>query len=409
MAGITGLSPINRYWDRILWKGRRVTLARGRPKSDRGPSSPVIVAGLYSTASGVGETARSCARALQDRGVEVLRCDLSALFGQAESTFRPSRTLSHPGQQCGTIILHVNAPETELALFGMRAWRLQNWRIIGYWAWELERLPDGWASAARYLSEIWTPSRFSAAAIQASVDVPVHTVPPAIQPPDPLPVRCRQLTEFEGLTCLVMADGRSSLERKNVIAAIRLFDRAFGARTDVRLVVKTRNLDADPRKARVIRKLCHAPNKLLIDEALSNDEKWALLNSADILLSLHRSEGFGLSLAEAMALGKAVIATRWSGNLDFMTRANSVLVPARFIPVADPSGPYDGVLDARWAAPDLDSALKALKWVAASPEARQEIGNVARATIRQRYDGGDFFNALTGPSRRARASDTGQV
>ncbi|MEE9380520.1 MAG: hypothetical protein V3V03_03860, partial [Hyphomonadaceae bacterium] len=104
---------------------------------------PLVVAGMFKTANGMGQSARSCVQALRENGFDPTLVDLSDLFNQADS--HPELELQKmPSSNSGTLILHANAPETERALLALKLRRWHNWRIIGYWAWELTHAPSNW-------------------------------------------------------------------------------------------------------------------------------------------------------------------------------------------------------------------------------------------------------------------------
>jgi glycosyltransferase involved in cell wall biosynthesis len=122
----------------------------------------------------------------------------------------------------------------------------------------------------------------------------------------------------------------------------------------------------------------------LVSEHFSESDMIAFIGAFDVLVSLHRAEGFGLTLAEAMAQGVAVIATEFSGNLQFMDSTNARLVPAAVVPVSDPDGPYTGLErdpEQGWGEPQLWAAAIALRELAGSKALRDQISTAARATI----------------------------
>jgi glycosyltransferase involved in cell wall biosynthesis len=118
----------------------------------------------------------------------------------------------------------------------------------------------------------------------------------------------------------------------------------------------------------------------LLTERLDDEGVWGLIASADVVLSLHRSEGYGLVLAEAMKLRRCVVATGWSGNMDFMDAGNSVPIPFRRVPVKDPQKQYVAV-DQTWADADIPAAAAALRRLEADPEARRRLSARAFETL----------------------------
>jgi glycosyltransferase involved in cell wall biosynthesis len=338
---------------------------------------------LFSTASGIGESARSCFKALAGQSERVLSYDLSQAFNQTDLAPWPS---SERGDfaKCSTLIIHLNAPEFEKALLelGLGFWRKK--RIIGYWAWELPEFPDGWEQATRLVSEIWVPSAYVKDVLQKKVDKKIRVVPHYIEP-----VETCEPTYSTNPHILVMADGSSSFERKNVLGAISIFQLAFRDRDQVRLTVKLRNLEHHPETCSVIHRICGDDNRIsLVSETLSTDALKNLMRSCDILLSAHRAEGFGLHLAEAMAMAKVVVATNWSGNCDFMTEHNSILLPYNMVPISDTSGIYKAGDTTRWAEPDIAESAFLLQDIS------KDLARQRALSLRARHDVSETLSHL---------------
>jgi glycosyltransferase involved in cell wall biosynthesis len=169
----------------------------------------------------------------------------------------------------------------------------------------------------------------------------------------------------------------SSLERKNPYAAITAFRAAFGDRRDRLLILKVGFPTHFPSDFAAIAQAADVPNIRLETRNLPRADNHALIAAADMVLSLHRSEAFGLVLAEAMLLGKPVIATGWSGNMDFMDQENAALVGYRLVAALDRRGTYD-VENAVWAEPDLFDAVTHLRRLADDQLARRSLGAAAR-------------------------------
>lgn len=359
---------------------------------------PLIVAGLFRTSSGIGESARTCADAFEKHGLNVVRCDLSDAFSQVDL---PTDNIfsEFPSSRHGTLILHLNAPETLTALRSLGYRKNKRWRIIGYWVWELESLPKSWVTEAQHLNEIWTPTEFSARAISNAVDIPVKVVPHFVKPPEGrihTPAFRHQLPPNSTVVG-IFADGRSSFDRKNLLGSLRAFLSGVGANSDCWLLIKTRNLTEHPAIAHAVAEAIHSmPRIIQIDSSLPKPQQWGLIDSCDIMLSLHRSEGFGLVLAEAMSLGKCVVATGWSGNTDFMNKYNAFPVSYRLVEAIDSTGVY-GNLDENlcWADPDLSRAAKLLSKLVRAPELRAKIGANAAATVKEQLDGAAYVSALS--------------
>ena len=354
--------------------------------------SPLVVAGMFKTGNGIGRAARCCYEALCLEGLSPLAVDLSEMFQQVE-TESPIPLSPMPRAPTGTIILFANAPETERALMGLGLRRWHDWRIIGAWAWELPVGPAGWSRQARMLSEVWYPSQFVRDALQQDLRIPYRVVPhyvPAQSTEQRVPLRAER-NDGVRLRLLTVGDGRSSLPRKNLLSAIRMFKQAFAGQEQAEMDLKCRNLNLFPEYERdVMQAIDGDPRIHVIDRTLPQDEHEALLARADVLVSPHRAEGFGLNLAEAMACGKAVIATGWSGNLEFMDNDNSILLPYRLAPVQDPSGIYSGFGDARWAEAEVEAGAQALRNLYDSPSSLDTLAeagwnSIGRTLISDRY------------------------
>lgn len=365
-------------------------LALPRPSTGPWPEEveiPLVVAGMFRTGSGLGRAAQRCYEALTLEGLSPIAVDLSDRFNQAD--LDPSIPLEpFPFAKAGTIILVANPPELPLALraLGLRRWH--NWRIVGAWVWEHPVVPESWKQAEKLVSEIWAPSVFVAEAFRRRFDRPVKIVPhytPVLAPP----------SRADGpLRVLTLADARSSLERKNPLAAIRMFRAAFGPETRAELVIKCRNLDQYPDYASEVATAVGNDSRIVLKtETLSDADQARLVQSCDVLLSPHRAEGFGVPLAEAMALGKYVIATGWSGNLEFMDRGNSVLLPYTLVPVIDRTGVYPQVPGAVWAEPNFDAGVAALR-AAAAPGGRDSFRDSGPAAIAARLGTRAYVDAL---------------
>lgn len=378
---------------RVKWRARQHLVPRPQARAHRhAVGAPVVVAGLFSTASGIGESARLCARRLEQSGLEVIRLDLSALFEQVELGSSQTEPLCLPNTQECTLIVHLNAPELDAVLFRLRQQIKPRWRIIAYWAWELSLLPPNWRGVTRHLTEIWTPSEFVSEVVRGVVDVPVVTVPHGVAAPKTIRRRRKDTTT---LSACIMADGRSSFERKNVMGSIEMFRHAFRGRDDVRLNVKLRNLAEFPGFSADVEALAREDGRVgLLDETLGPVDRWDVLERSDVILSAHRAEGFGLHLAEAMSIGVVPVATNWSGNMQFMCPETACLLDYRLVPVRDPFGVYSKPSDAHWAAPDLGKGIESLRALAEKPDRLAHLSHMAARALPRRLDCNAYFNAL---------------
>jgi glycosyltransferase involved in cell wall biosynthesis len=253
---------------------------------------------------------------------------------------------------------------------------------IGYWAWELLELPQEWEFAFDFFDEIWTPSNFAAEAVANIASVPVIKVPHSIDLLKPSLTKKDLNLPEDKFIFLFMFDFGSSFERKNPLATIEAFKKAFGAdNNDVLLIVKYYNNHEYPQQSELLQASVENCSSIqLINQHLTRDELNSLVKNCDCYVSLHRSEGFGLSMAEAMYLGKPVIATGYSSNLDFMNVGNSFLVKYDLITTTEAYGCYpEGSV---WADADVEHAAWLMKQVFENPQQAKKISQRAAFEIK---------------------------
>jgi glycosyltransferase involved in cell wall biosynthesis len=262
-------------------------------------------------------------------------------------------------------------------------------RSIGFWAWELERLPLYWRHAFSFYDAIWTHAEFGRAAVAQEELRPVRAIRPGVSLP-PLrrqPSRAELGLPDDATVFLFMFDFHSFASRKNPEAVVAAFVQAFPRGDErVHLLLKTQCGDADPEAWMRLNALCTDPRITIRDMVMEREQVIALVCSADAFVSLHRSEGFGRGPAEAMLLGKPVILTDYSATTDFATRDCAYLVDYRLKPVARHE--YPGVredLEVHWAEPDIAMAAAHMRHVHEHPEAARALGLRARARIEQLY------------------------
>jgi glycosyltransferase involved in cell wall biosynthesis len=320
----------------------------------------VVVAALGRT-NGIASGARLQWAALRELGVDAELLDATPALRNPLL-----RIPHHPGS---AYIFHSGGPQVANLIGGVLPHAARAYRV-GYWAWELPDPPLDWLGCDRNVAEIWVPSAFSRASLIRLVCRPIEIVPHYISPRP-----ARQRRENAPFTVLTMADSRSSWSRKNPEGALRAFRAAFGESPAARMVLKLSGRADELRAFEAsLGDLLDSANVELVRGHLDDAELAALYRSADVLLSLHRAEGYGLPLNEAMAHGLPVIATGWSGNLDFMNASDSCLMPYRLVPVADSSAIYGGSC---WAEPDLDAAAQALRRLADEPGFYSRVATAA--------------------------------
>lgn len=341
----------------------------------------VNVLGYLREAKGIGEAARLYAAALRAAEVPVRTGAVDAGFspsaGEAhESLEGLSRSSEHPVD-----LVCLNAPELRRLLDGEGRLPGGGYRI-GVWAWEVDTVPPEWAETARELDEIWVYSRFVAELLGRALPVPVVVVPlPILEPdvgPEPLPDPGRDFT------FLFMFDFHSMLQRKNPMGLIDAYTRAFSEGEGARLVVKSFNGDQRPGDLAALREATAGRADIeVVDEYVSLQDKNRLLAACGCYVSLHRAEGFGLTLGEAMALGRPVVATGYSGNLDFMPPGTGELVRWNSAQVgADVEVYPEG---ACWAEPDTADAARLMRGLFDDRERAAAMGQRGQAFIAERF------------------------
>ncbi len=282
------------------------------------------------------------------------------------------------------LLLHVNAPMVSFALLRLPRGLVRRRRIVGVWAWELPLVPETWRAGLEFVHEIWAPSQFTADALRgfapANIPVRVVPIPVAVTPPVPSALdRAAFGLPADAVVTLCSFNLASSFVRKNPLASIAAHRAAFGDRADRVLVLKIGNPDHFPADMRTISDaVADLGNVRIETRTLSEGDTHALTACADIVISLHRSEGFGLVPAEAMLLGRAVVVTGWSGNMDYMDETCAGLIAPRLIPAKDPRGVFEAP-GAVWADPDPLEAALWLTRFADSAELREEFGARAKA------------------------------
>ena len=395
---------IHALWRRFPAAERRRAFAHASawlvPRPDRPPPIPtpgLTVGGELSRASGLGEGARLMLRGVEQLGLPAWPVEVAAPVGGGIGEVAYAH---HGTPPAGTpLVLHVNAPLLPLALARLGSGLRRGRRVIGYWAWELPIVPRDWHPALKFVHDVWVPSQFTAAALEPLLPGRVRVVRPALATlpltPSPLDRTAFGLPR-DAVVVLVAFNLASSFVRKNPLAAVAAFRAAFGDRSDRILLLKVINPDHFPQDFALLKSVvADHPNIRIETRLMPSGDRLALMNATDIVLSLHRSEGLGLVAAEAMLLGKPVVATGWSGNLDFMDDTSAGLVPARLVPARDPRGVLQ-VEGAVWAEPDIGTAAAHLRRLADDPIERTALGSRGRQMAQARLGLDTLASALRG-------------
>ncbi len=340
-----------------------------RPSPPPEHSNGAVVAGDMDGLYGIAESGRVVHRALTQLGL----ARGTMAFGL------PSVVPTHtePLPEGAAVITVLNAPLLPVAGARLPRKLLRGRRIIGLWVWELPQVPAEWRIGGEFVHDVWAPSRFCAQAFEAVAPGRVHVVPYPIAA-GPTPPIAGNRASFglpeDAFIVLCAFNLASSFARKNPLASIAAFRAAFGPDTSAQLVLKVSGADRNGAAlAKVAAAAAGAANIRIIADELSDAALRGLMAASDVILSLHRAEGFGLIPATGALLGKPVIATAWSGNLDFMAPECSALVSAKLIPVDDSEGIYT-MPGAHWAEPDIEDAVAWLRRLSTDTTLRQTMG-----------------------------------
>lgn len=346
----------------------------------------VNLAGFLTAELGVGESARCMVRAADAAGLPtaLVPLKLHCKNPLGDRTFAARLQDDNPHR---VNVVHLDPPASRDLDHHHPTFRAGKYNIA-YWAWELPEFPDSWVPACAYFDEIWCPSDFVREAISLKVPLPVITMPHAISfPPPPADGRAHFGLPADKFLFLVLYDLNSYTARKNPQAAIEAFRRSGLAGHGAALVIKVHNVAGNEADfAHLQADVADLPGTVLITETLSREDVYRLQAACDCYVSLHRSEGFGLAVAECMLLGKPVIATDWSATAEFLDATNGCPVRYRLNPLERNHGPYGkGQL---WAEADADHAAEWMRRLRADAALCARLGAAAHATIVARFSPG---------------------
>jgi glycosyltransferase involved in cell wall biosynthesis len=375
----------------IVPRPREQSTHESLPRGPR-PDMSMQVTGLLTGTLGLGEAARGYVRALQAADIPVSTSTVDV------SEFVQSRGPAHEGYarvdytdisestRAGFNLVCINADELPTFARTMGESYLTERPSIGVWGWETDAIPARWREAFPLLDEIWVYSTYVAANLARVAPIPVRCIPPPVSPPEVGDVDL-DLGLPDGFRFLFMFDFFSTIQRKNPVGLIHAFQRAFEPGEGQQLVIKTINgVHRYEALEEVLAAAGGRPDIHVVDRSLSGPERDALVAGCDCYVSLHRSEGFGLTLAECMALGKPVIGTGFSATTDFMTEDNSYPVGYELTRVGADCEIYPP--DGTWAEPDLEQAARHMRRVIADPDEARAKGERARARIEELYSPG---------------------
>jgi glycosyltransferase involved in cell wall biosynthesis len=404
LGRVTGLGPLQRY--RAQNRNRQLRLLaiesdgceriydfskRESPYSTSFARSHtrtgMNVVGFLTADLGLGESARCMVRAADaaDIPVALVSLKLNCRNRLGDLTYASRLQDSNP---YGANVFHIDPPVArDIDHHHGNDFRKNKYNI-GYFAWELPEFPDAWLPALDYFDEIWCPSNFVRDSIAIKALYPVLTMPHSIGFVRPESGREALRQKFNlpagRFLFLTLFDLNSYTARKNPRAVIEAFRRSGLAGDRVALVIKVQNADANPADfAALSEAVRDLPGTVIISATLSRSEVYELEAACDCFVSLHRSEGFGLAIAECMYLGKPVIATDWSATSEYLNRDNGYPVRYSLVELTENHGPYGK--GSTWAEADAGHAAEVMRRVVGHPSEALALGEAARRSIEERF------------------------
>lgn len=343
----------------------------------------VNLIGFCQSESGLGQAMRNVHRSIQACNIPCTVMSLNDPNMKQGKHHDDSFSQSHSYK---VNLININADQSINHFIRHDHQILLNRYNIGYFNWELETFPDCWLDSFFFYDEIWAPSSFTQKSIQTRSPIPVLLMPYSIsisQLPGHLDRGYFGL-DPNAYVFLFVFDCNSIVSRKNPAAVIQAFQRAFGTQHDVILVIKMMNGATHHAHIENLKELSKEQSNIrLIDQLWERQISNALMQACDVFVSLHRSEGFGLNLCEAMAMSKPVIATHYSANVDYMNDSNAYLVDFHKVKLRNKYGPY--LIGEVWAEPDVEHAARLMKHVYENRTEARLKGLKAQETIQAGY------------------------
>jgi len=345
------------------------------------------VVGFLTADLGIGESARCMVRAADAAALPValVNLKLNCRNRLGDTTYAGRLEDANP---YGANVFHIDPPVARDIDHHHGAHFRDGKYNIGYFAWELPDFPDSWMSSLDYFDEIWCPSNFVRESLALKSILPVLTMPHAIafeRPTGaPASLRARFGLPAGRFLFLCLFDLNSYTARKNPGAVIEAFRRSGLAAGDATLVIKVQNADLNGADFEALRDAVRdLPGTVIVSATLSRADVYALEAACDCFVSLHRSEGFGLAVAESMYLGKPVISTDWSATAEYVSHANGYPVRYTLATLAENHGPYSK--GSTWAEADVGHAAELMRRVASNPAEGAQLGAAARRTVEERF------------------------
>lgn len=376
---------------------RAQVLQRLIPRSRRALESgaPIEVAGYFSMTAGVAESARLCVDAMSRAGIALKIADVSTDPQEKRDVeWAPPHLASAAAP---TRILHLNPPMLPRAILKLGIGDFRRTFNIGYWAWELEVIPDEWKNALRYMNAIFVPSEFTRKAIARHTKIPVIVVPHPVNEKQAATGMRAQfgIPDSAFLVSTIFSAG-SSINRKNPEAVLKAFRQFATDRPDAFMLMKASgNPSRDERLRALVASASEAGNIRIVTDNLPSSAINGIIRQSDAYISLHRSEGFGLTVAEAILGGTPVVSTGWSGTVDFCDPHNTWNTDYTLVPVVDTHPEFAGLSDARWADASPEHAALQLREIAGNPQQAAERAIGARDFLSRYLADRTYEKALT--------------
>ena len=344
--------------------------------------------GPWNYDNGLGAASRELLCALRHTRARLNIYPITAPFHVHRQVAPPIATVDFAGRP-DLAIVHLNPDSWHLLTPAQRQVIQSAKQKVGYWVWETDTLPYTWCHDLHSVDRIWAPSTYCAKVFRDNVDVPVDVVPHPVRIPADTGGAVRNaLLSRLGVdparrVILYVFDGASYLIRKNPEALIRAFADSGLERDGWNLLLKVKHLNDRPKAGKALADMARStPGTVLVDISLSADEVVHLFAAVDVYASPHCSEGFGLTVAEAMAVGKPVVATDFGGTRDFLRSGTGYPVAWHPFTLEEDHGHY--LEGHSWAKIDEDALGTALVKAARAVEAGDStIGAAARAEIKR--------------------------
>jgi glycosyltransferase involved in cell wall biosynthesis len=351
------------------------------PLQAKGQEFGANLAGFFTGQFGIAASSRAFADALK---LAEVPCVINNVVLEVHGERRKISSIPARTNPYAINLVHVNADLAEHFFDSNGPAYSEGKYNIGIWYWEMPRFRSRWLSAFSFYDEMWVTSSFTQHCLSRISPVPVVKIRyPLFLDTSIVEGKARRRFDLKEdlYVFLFMFDFTGGFERKNPLALLKAFRLAFGRDERALLVVSHINSWLYPTAAKILGKASSGLNVRMIDKHLSERDYLSLLAASDCYVSLHRSEGLGLTLAQAMFLGKPVIATAYSGNMDFMTTDNSLLVRCKLVELDRGYGPYEKGNE--WAEPDIDHAAQLMRWAYENQDGARTLGRTGSDEIKQ--------------------------